>query len=183
MISVESRDLRRFTAAMQGAEKEVKRDLNKRIRTVAEPIAREVRNAALQLPTGTDGKRQRLSKKRLEAGQRMGLRAGLAAATEIRQRSNARNPGVRIVVSRSQFARQTGKAASLPRYVEGLRRKPWRHPVFAREGRERVWVVQKSRAFLLPTVLPYKDRVRSEILDQFEDTVANRLQAHGLTVQ
>lgn len=177
MISVESRDLRRFAESVQGLEKDVKRDLNKRIRTVAEPIAREVRNAALGLPTGTEGKRQRLSKKRLEAGQRMGLRAGLAAATEVRQRSNARNPGVRIVVSRSQFAKQTGKAATLPRYVEGLRRGPWRHPLF---GNREVWFTQRRKPFLLRTVLPHKNQVREAILDEFERTVDRSLRNRGL---
>ena len=187
MISAESRDFRRLAASVRGLDKEVKKDLNKRIRTVAEPIAREVRNSAMGLPAGTGGKRVRLGKKKLESGERLGLRAGLAAATEIRIRHGA-NPGVRIVISQSKFQQQTGKYRSLPRYVEGLassRRTPWRHPVFATKGKVRgtwegAWAAQKPHPFLLPTVLPHKNKVRNAILEQYQSTFRRLLERHGI---
>jgi len=179
MLRIDARELAQFNRALKDIDKKQHAALQRRIRSVAEPIAREVRNAALGLPAGTEGKRSRLTKKRLESGERKGLRAGLAAATEVRLRNNKKSPGVRIVVSRSAFAGQTGKAASLPRYVEGLRRRAWRHPVFGK--REAKWVTQQMKPFLLPTVLPHKNQVREEILDAYLDTFGDELRKHGVS--
>jgi len=197
MIMIDSKDLARYSNALKTLEKDESKALQKRIRAKAEPIATEVRNAALGLPVGTDLKRQRLGKKKIEAGQRLGLRAGLAAATEVRIR-NGKNPGVRIVISRSKFKQQTGKYWSLPRYVEGLasrKRTPWRHPVFAYERIgdtvktyahgtwTGAWATQKARPFLLPTVLPHKAEIRDSILKEYQDTFKRTLERHGIKVR
>ena len=180
MIVIDEADFRRFAGAMKELEAKENLALQKRIRNLAEPIAREVRAAALHIPVDPQDTRQRLGKKALERGERLGLRAGLAASVEVRTRSGKSNPGVRIVVSRSVFAKQTGKSARIPRAIEGLRRRRLRHPLF---GNREHWYDITPKPFLLRTVLPRKGEVRDAILVEYMDTFKRVLAKHGIPVR
>ena len=103
----------------------------------------------------------------------MGLRAGIAAATETKiNQSNKSGFSIRIRVSGTKFQAKTGKYKKLPRYVEGLSKKSWRHPVFPEKGFSNGtwqgnWVAQKSTPFLLRTVLPHKSELREDVYAAF----------------
>ena len=177
MLQIDARELATFSRALKQMEPEANKAMNRRINELAKPIAQDVKRAALAIPTTrtytADGMRY------MRKFGYANLRKGLADSVVVRNRTSGKQAGVRIVVSRSAFAAKTGKAASLPRYMEGLRRNPWRHPVFGNKDR---WVVQKKHEFLLPTVLPQKRRVQRLIVNTYVETFRRELTKHGVRV-
>lgn len=184
-ITVDAAGLRKFHRALRDIDKVEARALSKRLREKAEPLATKVRAAALKLPETSTAKE---TKMRFRKGQRMGFRQGLAYAVETRVNSSRNGGNVRIRVSGTKFARATGGYRKLPRYMEGLGKRPWRHPVFADKGVRNgswkgAWAEQKPQPFLLPTVLPHKDEIRRALIAEYEDTFAKHLKGFGVPVR
>lgn len=172
-VDVDTRDLARLHRALATVDKQSARNLTTRVRRIAQPIAEQVKRAALATPS--KGKR----------GNQPSLREGVARAVEIKTGRPARGVFVRIRVSGTKFEARTGRSRRLPRYLEGLTKKPWRHPVWPDKGAGKgtwkgVWAVQSSHPYLLPTVLPYKDRVGAAMQDEYLDTFEAIFRAEGL---
>lgn len=184
-IAIDAKELRSLHRALRDLDKDEARALTKRLRQKAEPIATEVRRAALNLPADAADTE---TKMRYRKGSQMGLRQGVAYAVETRVSSSAKGGNVRIRVSGTKFAKATGKYRKLPRYLEGLSKRSWRHPVFADKGARNgtwkgAWVSQQPRPFLLPTVLPHKDEIRKALIEEYLDTFAKHLKGFGIPVR
>lgn len=171
-IFMTSEDLSKLYKATRNVDKDLTKNLRKRITKIASPILNEVKTAALSIPSkGGDTE---------IAGRGMtqiGLRQGIAAAAETKINPNKSGSFVvRIRISGTKFRAKTGKYGSLPRKMEGLSRKPWRHPVFPDKGAtggswQGAWAVQEKHPFLLPTVMKHKQEVREEVIKAFVDTL------------
>lgn len=178
VISIEGDDFSVLYKQVQKFDKELAKATRKRITAAAVPARDDVRRAALSLPSG-GGNATTYRKKRGSSGGDAGLRQGLAAATEIKV--IASRPGnfcIRIRVSSSKFAAKTGKPLTLPRYVEGLRRKPWRHPVFVARADlpgTRPWAAQSATPFLVPTLQRHKPQVQRAVKAALQDAVDQTL--------
>jgi intein/homing endonuclease len=172
VIDVDSKDYARFYAATRKIEPEITKALRKRLTAVTKPITNEVKQAALSLPS----KRGATEKgSRGEIG--LGLRQGIAAAVEQKIKPSGKSGlNIRIRVSGTTFFEKTGKPRKLPRYVEGLSKKPWRHPVYADAGAVNgtwtgAWVEQKSTPFLVKTVIPHKQEFKDAVYDSFVEAL------------
>lgn len=162
-IEISSQDLLNFYRQVKDADPLIGKELRKTLVKLSKSIVGEVQHAALELPS--HGEKSPEGK--------MGLRAGIAAATETKiNQSNKSGFSIRIRVSGTKFQAKTGKYKKLPRYVEGLSKKSWRHPVFPEKGFSNGtwqgnWVAQKSTPFLLRTVLPHKSELREDVYAAF----------------
>ena len=104
-VRVESKDLRRFAAAMRDADRSLKRRVEGRLRSVAKPIGREVRaKGAAQMP------------------RRGGLRGTLQRATVRTSVSWSKDAAVQIEIR--------ADGASIPHEDTGV----ITHPVFGNRG-------------------------------------------------
>jgi len=172
VIDIDSKDYARFYKATKQIEPEITKALRKRLTAVTKPITNEVKEAALSLPS-----KQGATEKAARGSTGVGLRQGLAAATEQKVRPTGKaGLNVRIRVSGTSFADKTGKPRKLPRYVEGFSRKPWRHPVFADKGATKgtwtgPWVEQKPTPFLFKTVTAHKQEFKDAVYDSFVEAV------------
>ena len=171
-IYLDSTELSKLYAATRKVDADVAKSLRKRISAVAKPIVEEVRVAALSLPSHSG---QVDGSNRGQLG--LGLRQGIAAATESKiMPSRQGSFVVRIRVSGSKFKAKTGKYRTLPRYMEGLGKKPWRHPVWADKGATAgswtgAWTVQNKHPYLLNTVMRHKNEVKEEVVKSFIDAL------------
>jgi|GEM_PF-4599017 len=161
-----------FQRRTKRMDDELNRSLRKRMTRIARPIALEVRAAALAIPSKGGATQGYRKKKGVTGG--AGLRQGIAAAVETKSEATKKgNVSLRIRVSGTKFSRATGKPTSLPRYMEGKSRKPWRHPIFVPEdkmpGEPGQWAAQSAHPFLLPTVLPHRPDVERAIRLAVED--------------
>ena len=176
-VSVNSPDLAKFykDIAKLESSKAVAKRLRKDLRETVKPIVSEVKREARALP----GKPKTADDIRYEqkmGGTGVGLRAGLAAATEAKTRALPDGMFIRVRISGTKFAAITGKYRKLPRYVEGMGRRRWRHPVFADKGATNgawtgKWVQQEPTPFLFDTVTKYKEEVREAVFKAFDKAI------------
>lgn len=171
-IELSSADLSKLYVATRKVDKDVAKALRKRLSKTAKPIVDEVRQAVLNTPSKS-GVAEKA--KRGETG--VGLRRAIAASTQTKINPSSRNSfSIRIRVSGSKFNALTGKYRTLPRYLEGLSKRKWRHPVFAQKGSTKgawqgAWVEQEAHPYLLPTVMKHKQEVREEVVKSFIDAL------------
>lgn len=165
-FEVDARDYQKFYSAIKSVDVDVQKALRKRLTRVGKPIVEEVREAARALPSKNESK-----------GEGMGLRDGIAKAVEMKINTGKKGGfSIRIRVSGTKFAAATGKYKKLPRYVEGMGSKPWRHPVFADKGAKNgswagTWVEQAPKPFMLKTAMKHKAEVREEVAQAFLDAL------------
>jgi hypothetical protein len=126
---VDSGDLKAISRALRkhADGKRLRVELNRELRQAAQPLVPKVKAAWRAAPSG-HGK----------AGRRGGsLRSQLARATRLEVRLTGKQAGVRV---RTDGRRMPDHMKSLPGYAEGVRRRPWRHPVY---GNRDAWVTQQ----------------------------------------
>ena len=165
-IEVDARDYQKFYSAIKSVDVDVQKALRKRITKVAKPIMNEIKEAARDLPS-----------KNQSDGEGVGLREGIAKSIQLKV-NNRKGGGfsIRIRASGTKFNAVTGKYKKLPRYVEGMGTKPWRHPVFADKGDKGgtwkgTWVEQPATPFMLKTAMKHKAEVREEVAQAFLDAL------------
>ena len=155
--------------------------VGKRLRTeltkAARPARDAVRKAALAIPSKGGTTEKYRKKKGVDHGG-AGLRQGIAYATEIKVGvSKPDYFSLRIRVSGSKFRTATGKPATLPRYMEGMSRKPWRHPVFVAEadmpGPDGSWAAQEPHPYLLETVMQHKPAAIAAVRKAFIEALGD----------
>ena len=184
-FEIDAKSFTEFQKRLRGFDGKIARELNKKVRQLAAPIVADVQRAALRLPsTGGDLEGDKRWKQKKFT---VGLRQGMAHATEFRMFYQKNGARARIRISGTKFQAATGKYKKIPRYVEGMGRKPWRHPVFADKGStngswDGPWTEQKSTPFLLPTVMRQKDAVRTAIVNVFIDEVNRQLVSGNLSL-
>ena len=177
-ISVVADDFALLYREVQKIDKELAKNLRKRLTAIAQPVRDEVRAAALGIPsrgtaydtTSSKGVASALRKKR-GSNARSGLRASIAASIETKvQPSKPGRFSIRIRASGTKFSARAGRPASLTRYMEGRRvtKKEWRHPVF---GDMEAWTGQASHPYMLDTVMRHKAQVYVQVRSAVQETV------------
>ena len=167
-IDIEGDDFSLLFKRVKAFDRELAKATRRRLTEAAQPVRDDVRAAALSIPSSS-GSTDAYRKKRGSAGGDAKLRQGIAAATEIKVMPE--KPGwfcVRIRVSGTKFAAKTGKPVNLPRYMEGLSKRPWRHPVY---GNRENWVSQSSHAYQVPTAMRHKPEVQTKVKQALQDAV------------
>lgn len=174
-MRLNSPDLARFYKQLKDVDKTIARELRAELKRTTKPIVDDVKREALSLP-GRSYSADDLRYAQEMGGAGLGLRQGLAAATQAQTRALPNGIFIRIRVSGTRFAQATGKYRKLPRYVEGYSRRKWRHPVFADKGARNgtwtgKWVEQSPSPFLFKTVMKYKDDAKRAVLKAFDDAI------------
>jgi hypothetical protein len=139
-FKVDDKELIAFYKALAQFDPELKKALRKQLMILAKPVVAEVKQAELNLPANRE-----LGGTRKKKGATFGLRASLAAATKSDFNGTGRGAALHIRVSTSRFLAVSGRPRTIPYYMEGRRKREWRHPVF---GNKNNWVGQKSKPFL-----------------------------------
>ena len=84
----------------------------------------------------------------------MGLRKSLSLAAKHEIRATKKGAVVHFRIGTKTFMAASNMPRTIPYYVEGRRKRPWRHPVF---GNPDVWVQQEPHPFLNSTVMSHKN--------------------------
>ena len=143
---------KRLAKALREAGRgDLQRKLTREIRRQGDPALTAVKAAWLGIdvtpPAG-------------DAGKSTGLRQRVSNATRI----SILGTGIRI---RVESKRVDPRYPSLPYYLNGLGRKPWRHPVF---GNTEVWKTQYGEEVFFKTLEGYEDKWRAGIEKAMEAT-------------
>jgi hypothetical protein len=144
---------RALAQRLRGADKELQRNLRRRIRQEGQPVLSAVRAAAAGIemtsPGGSAG----------GSGRSTGLRARLAAATK-------------LSVTASGISFQVQESKVDPRYGDvltaGSEGHTWRHPVF---GNRNAWVTQHGTPWFYPTVRAAQPAFRRAVEQAMRDTM------------
>lgn len=165
-------------------------NLTKRVRLIAEDAARDVRKVVQGIPVESEGG-YRVRRKKNQAA--LGLRASVAASIEVKTAMPKRGVNVRIRASRTKFMAASGRPyPKLPRYLEGMSRKQWRHPVFLTRktdapasrrfpGTSAQWVYQESHPYLIPTVLRRRTQLGEAMREEYEKTFDEFFSNNGIS--
>jgi hypothetical protein len=165
-FKVDTAEFVAFYKALAQFDPELKKALRKRLIDLAKPVVAEVKAAELNLPSkGGEVEKTQLRKKK---GQHLGFRASLAAATKADFNGTGRGAVLHVRVSTSRFLAVSGRPRTLPFYMEGRRKREWRHPVF---GSKDVWVGQKPKPFLGDIVARNKPAFAIAIENAVNDVV------------
>ena len=162
-FTIDSAEFKAFYKAMTKVDPEVKKSIRKRLMDAAKPIVEEVKQAELNIPATREAGGTRKKK-----GETLGLRASLAKATKADFNGTSKGAAVHIRVSTTKFMAASGRPRTVPYYMEGRRKRAWRHPVF---GNRDVWVAQSSHPFLAPTVLQHKEKFAKEVTEAVMDAL------------
>ena|SRR5215207_3492494 len=131
LVLVDSGDLKAISKALRhhADGKRLRSELIREFKDVAGPLVPKVQAAWLAAPSSARKSRKRQAQP--------DLRGLLAASTWAQARLTGKEAGVRI---RSDGRKMPNQMKSLPGYAEGIRRRPWRHPV---GGDRDTWVTQQ----------------------------------------
>jgi hypothetical protein len=121
---VDSGDLKHISKALRNHAdgKRLRKELVAEMKEAANPLVPQIKAAWLAVPSSS---------------QKPKLRQALAKATRVQVRLTGKEAGVRV---RTDGRKMPSGSRALPGYAEGIRRRPWRHPVF---GNREVWVTQQ----------------------------------------
>ena len=164
MIEVDPADFAKRVREISQVDPEFKKSVKKRLKAASEPVVEEVKRAALSIPS-KNGEARVSRKKR---GESLGLRVSLANATMSDVNPTKKGAILKIKVSTSKFMTSSGRPRTVPYYIEGRRKRAWRHPVF---GNRENWVEQKPHPFLGVTVLPHKMKFAGEVTQALDDAL------------
>ena len=163
-VQIDAKQFVGFYKAVSKIDSEIKKALRKEMMQKTAPIVEEVRQAALAIPASREAGSTRKKK-----GQALGLRASLAAAAKADFNGTSKGGVVKIKISSTRFLAVSGRTnRSLPYYVEGRRKRAWRHPVF---GNTEVWVEQQKHPFLGVTVMKHKQDFTNAVQKAVDETM------------
>jgi hypothetical protein len=138
---VDSDEFKAFYKALSSVDPEMRKALRRNLVLLAKPVVAQVKASALAIPASREVVGTRKKK-----GSNLGLRASIAGAVKADIHGMGKGAAVHIRVSGTRFVALSGQPnRSLPYYMEGRRKRPWRHPVF---GNRENWVVQQKHPFL-----------------------------------
>lgn len=155
---IDSGDLKAVNKELkrQADGKELRKALGKELKVEIGPMVRSVKAAWLAAPSQGHG-----TSSRARQGQ-PDLRRLLAKATGGQVRFTGKEAGVRI---RTDGRKMPSGMKALPGYAEGVRRRPWRHPV---HGDTETWVRQPSFPRFFEAVQPEEARSRRACVEAVE---------------
>ena len=139
---------------------DLRKELNKELRGVANPIRDDLRSAIQSVNVKGvrgGGSKQRLAFESASGPKRAkarGLRASIARSVETKVTLSGRRTGVRIRVNPMKLPPDQ---RALPRLID---RGEWRHPVF---GNREVWAAQKGSPWFYVTIRPHADLARKKV--------------------
>ena len=160
-IKCDSTEFIKFYKAVANIDPEVKKQIRKHLMQAAKPIVQDVKNTVLALPSNRS-----VTGTRKKKGESLGLRASIANAAKADFNGTGRGAVAHIRISTSKFMSASGRSRTLPYYLEGRRKRAWRHPVF---GNREVWTAQDPKPYLASTVFKHRDEFEkavSEAVDQ-----------------
>lgn len=174
MIEVKAEEFGDYYKRIGKVDAEIRKALRRRLTAAAKPVVAEVKQAALSIPAkgGSAVVKRRKSKE-----ETVGLRASLAMATQSYFYATAKGGGIKIRVSRSKFESVSGRPNTIPYYVEGRRKRAWKHPVFEKtkgpvtSGNAQNWITQNPSPFLGVTVVKHKDAYGKEVVAAITDAI------------
>lgn len=162
-IDIRDEDVKNLLKVMRSAGRDLRRDMGKEIRHVAQPVIEDMRSeiSGMSLPA-TGGEKPYSGP--TGAG---GITGRIAAATKV----SITGRGVRIRVNNGSL----GNARKLPAYIDAG--KTWRHPVM---GNRRAWVSQTASepGWFTKTGLQHHPQIKrevTEILMRYAAQMAARL--------
>lgn len=131
LVLVDSGDLKAISKALRNHAdgKQLRKELVGEMKQAVQPLVPRVQQAWRTAP-GFKGRRTRARRGEPD------LRELLARATWAQARLTGKEAGVRV---RTDGRKMPDKMKALPGYAEGIRRRPWRHPVY---GDRETWVSQ-----------------------------------------
>ena len=153
-----------FYKAVSEVSPEISKAMRKRLNVAIKPIAAEVRQAALALPSKLDDKN-----KGGEYDNVFGLRRSIAQSIKSRVSMTSKGGVAQIRVSTTDFMAISGRPRTVPYYLEGRKRR-WRHPVF---GNKENWVDQEAKPFM--SVTAYKPKNVDAVYDALGKAVEDGL--------
>lgn len=168
-VQFDAREFQRFYRALGQMDPAIKKALRKRIRDLAKPITADVKAAALEIPV----------KKSSNRSGSMGLRKSLSMAAKYEIRATKKGAVVHFRIGTKTFMSAANMPRTIPYYVEGRRKRPWRHPVF---GNPDVWVEQDPHPFLGATVMSHKNKFMEgmqKAVDDALDELQREIKAAG----
>lgn len=161
-IEMDPKEFIKFYKVVSQIDPELKKALRKQIMIATKPIVEDVKQAALAIP-GT----REAGTGRKKRGETLGLRASLANAAKADFNGTGRGAVSHIRISTTKFMAASGRPRTLPYYVEGRRKRKWRHPVY---GNKEKWVEQRPHPFLMVTVLKHKEEFINSVSKAVDDT-------------
>lgn len=173
MIEVKAEEFGDYYKRIGKVDAEIRKALRRRLTAAAKPVVEEVKQAARSIPS----KGGQVVVKRRKSGETAGLRASLALATQSYFYATAKGGGVKIRVSRSKFENVSGRPNTIPYYMEGRRKRAWKHPVFQKtkgpisSGNAENWITQEPHPFLGVTVVKHKDAYGKEVVAAITDAI------------
>lgn len=164
MVLVDSGDLKAISKALRNHAdgKRLRAELVAELKETARPMQAQVKAAWLAAPSQNQPN---------VGGQ--DLRKLLARSTWVQARLTGKEAGVRV---RSDGRRMPNRMKALPGYAEGIRRRPWRHPV---HGDRDVWVTQRPFPRFYAAARPDESRARRAVTDAIDKVFDEIERAHG----
>jgi len=165
LVLVDSGDLKHISKALRNHAdgKRLRKELAAELKEAAAPMVPLVQAAWRSAPSEGHARSSRARRGQPD------LRELLARSTWVQARLTGKEAGVRI---RSDGRRMPDRFKALPGYAEGIRRRPWRHPVF---GDRETWVTQKPFPRFYEAVQPDEAQARrkcvaavDKVFDQIE---------------
>jgi hypothetical protein len=152
---VDTGDLKAISKALkQHADgKQIRKELQRELGQITGPMVARVRQAWLSAPSRSAEPK---------------LRRALAKATWAQARFTGKQAGVNV---RTDGRRMPSGMRSLPGYAEGIRRRPWRHPVY---GDRETWVTQQPFPRFYNAVQPDEAEARRAV-QQAVDRVLDKI--------
>jgi hypothetical protein len=159
MVLVDSGDLKAISKALRGHAdgKRLRKELVAELRATARPMQAQVKAAWLAAPSQNQPN---------VGGQ--DLRKLLARSTRVQVRLTGKEAGVLV---RTDGRKMPSGMRALPGYAEGIRRRPWRHPV---HGHRDTWVTQRPFPRFYAAVQPDEGQAKraiTEAVDKVFDAI------------
>jgi hypothetical protein len=152
LVLVDAGDLKAISRKLRhhADGKRLRKELVAELKDAGRPLVPKVQ-AAWRTAPKFEGRRTRGRRDQPD------LRELLAKATWVQARLTGKEAGVRI---RSDGRRMPNQMKSLPGYAEGVRRRPWRHPV---HGDRDTWVTQQPFPRFYEAVQPDEAAARRNV--------------------
>jgi hypothetical protein len=146
MVLVDSGDLKAISKALRhhADGRRLRAELVAELKETARPMQAAARAAWLAAPSTQPASGQ-------------DLRKLLARSTWVQARLTGKEAGVRV---RSDGRRMPNRMKAIPGYAEGIRRRPWRHPVY---GNRDVWRTQRPFPRFYAAVQPNEAAARRRV--------------------
>jgi len=155
-FSVTSNELRKIGKDLKkSGQKDLQREMLKRMRTPVQKIVPDVRAAVRATPGTTGHTRSGISL----AERPRSLRDSIARGVQVKSSLSGKYVGVRIRIDPRHLPRGSKK---LPKYLEGTMA-PWRHPTYGRRATSKDWQEQRSHPYFFPTIRQHVPQIQREV--------------------